>query len=174
MEWWQELAVQSTAIALGALVGIPTGLYVARRLREKEITERRVQLYDSILANLKKNLSLLIQIEQGPEGLVDSRIIYYNLELDFWSTVAPEVSSLKNPGLETEINYAYYELHHIARKIDVLFESAFLSGNPAFDSNPVWAELKKKTIVHAKVREQDVSALVQKIEDAREKLVNDP
>jgi hypothetical protein len=165
MTGWEDFGIPLAATILGALIGIPTGLFLARSGRKREIIEKQKQLCNTLLTSLKKNLTLLNQIINGPEGLVDMSTIYYNLELEFWSVVASEIGSLNNPDLESEIENVYYELHHIARKIDMHFKSSFFVSDQEKRD-----ELKAKTIAQIRIRKPEVETLIEKIEIAKKRL----
>ena len=95
-----------------------------RRFEKKQARRLLFLLKDDIEANI----DLLTQLRNDLTN--PSYTVFYNLRLVVWNSITSNlISVLKNPAIIKDISKFYYELHHVARKVDQAFKLIY-SPNP--------------------------------------------
>ena len=111
-------------IFLGALLGIPAGIWLNSIKKNRADKTRKEQLKSAIKESVKKNVGLLKQIEEwitNPGGTP-----FFNVDLPLLeSTANLKYEILHDINLCREIDHFRYELTHLSRKIDLLLGLEF-------------------------------------------------
>lgn len=120
---------------LGAVLGIPAGLTVNRLWRDRANAARREQLRTAILNAVTSNAHLVDQIRdwtQGQDGCPS-----FNVDLSmFEATASLKYEVLDDFELCQAIDHLRFELSHLARKVDKLFDLEFdPSASMSFSGN---------------------------------------
>ncbi|MFW9924537.1 MAG: hypothetical protein ACFFDW_14735 [Candidatus Thorarchaeota archaeon] len=133
-----NLLSELIATIVGVALGIPAGIWLnnllEKRRRSKEFSEeleRESKLIKEILFQINdeinKNIELLQQL--GKElAKNDLYIPHYNLKISTWKAFTiRELTLIQKCSYYKDIFHVYFEIEHMIRKIDRLFE--FLTVN---------------------------------------------
>ena len=167
-----SFGVQVGITFLAVFLGIPAGFWLQRWIDSLKSKEEKRQLLDFLHQNIKKNLELLSQAkaELGKPG----GVIFYPLDLTAWPQIAHRVTIFDDVELTSKLQYIYYELAHLQRKIDSqynLYEQSlqFPPSDPLVtDFNiKIFNFVDKKILPHIEVIEKSGNALIKSIDQKR-------
>ena len=117
LEFWQNLV---TTI-LGAIIGILIALWLDRKSQRARKSQKTLQVLKLIHTSLEQNLKLIKQLEQGSN--IENLIPSYNLDLVLMNSVsAIKYELIDNTELLGKIDWAHYQIQHISRLVDGLWE----------------------------------------------------
>jgi hypothetical protein len=134
--FWRDFVSSVLATLLGALIGIPTALWIDRsiskrreaekaRTRQDIADQRRNQLVQVLLESLRKNYALVEQMEQE---LRPERVIFYNVDTQLLeSSGSIKYEIIDDLDLNHRLDSIRYELLHLHRKVELQLEIEYSS-----------------------------------------------
>lgn len=114
-----DLIVQVSMTFVAVFLGIPAGFWLERWIDSKRHAEDRRQLLKYLRGNIDKNLGLVKQAND--ELRKPDAAIFYPLDLQAWPHVSHRLTILNDDELVGKLNYVYYELCHLERKINTQY-----------------------------------------------------
>ncbi|MFH1311077.1 MAG: hypothetical protein ABIH65_01590 [Nanoarchaeota archaeon] len=109
----------STLIATFSGVGL--AFWLNRMYNDDSEKTKARRLLFLLKDDIESNLDLLIQLRKDLAN--PNYTVFYNLRLVVWNSITSNlISVLKNPAIIKDISKFYYELHHVARKVDQAFK----------------------------------------------------
>lgn len=109
---------------LAVALGIPAGFILNRILQDRANSARRKQLRAAILNAVKSNADLVKEIKAWTED--KGGYPFFNVDLSlFEATASLKYEVLDDFELCQAIDHLRFELSHLARKIDKLFDLEF-------------------------------------------------
>ncbi len=117
IEFWRDLLTT----VVGAIIGILIALWLDRKSQKVRKSQKTLQVLKLIHSSLEQNLKLIKQLEQGSN--IENLIPSYNLDLVLMNSVSRiKFELIDNTELLGRIDWAHYQIQHISRLVDGLWE----------------------------------------------------
>lgn len=146
VDFWRSFTSETLATFLGAIFGIPAGLWLERWRARATLQERRRQLLVLLGEALEKNRGL---VEQMQREVKPDRVIFYNVDITvFDATASLKFELISNPDLNTLLERIRYELQHLHRKVNLQLEITYSTFRAMGDYPQVRAEIIKAISAH--------------------------
>ena len=80
------------------------------------LLKKDVALNDNLLSELRKDFTIN-----------NYKVVYYNLSLVVWNSITPNIARVLRTDEIKDISEFYFQLQHITRKVDMIFQMTFMS-----------------------------------------------
>jgi hypothetical protein len=128
--------------AFGVGLGIVGALWQERRNSGQRRKQEETHLLTAIGLNLKHNIELMDQLKKGL-SLTTSDTPTYHMDLSPWQAYSGRLDSIEDVQLLRKITATYYELEHLNRKVNALFDLHY----SMIRTNQVWYDNERKLLV---------------------------
>ncbi|MBC7113350.1 MAG: hypothetical protein H5T34_04955 [Candidatus Methanomethyliales bacterium] len=163
MMLFEEIIASFIATLLGVLLGIPSALWIDRKIKLCNERERAIAVLSALKEEINHNVSLLKQIQKE---LSSSSVIFYNLDLNTWrATSLEDFETIIDHDVICRIFRLYYEYEHLSRKIDVQFHMHYSPTRALQGYLKEREVIVNAILVHAAVLEKESEQLLNKIDE---------